>query len=268
MTGVDFMISELARVNGIKTESSSTNDEKIQILKVLMTISKPATLSDQYYMYEKDYLELTKNKALLIDVGMIQEQLTPSIFLHKGDITHIKADAIVNAANEKLLGCFVPGHHCIDNAIHLSAGLGLRNACNRLMTAQGKDEEVGMAKVTNGFNLPSKYVVHTVGPNLNAMGSRRFDEAKKLLKDAYVSCLEAVKPYEDIKSIVFCSISTGVYGFPIEEASFIAMETIETYLEKNEHHLEKVVIDVFSKEDFDAYKKTSIKRRERLRKCF
>ncbi len=224
-----------------------------------MTISKPATLSDQYYMYEKDYLELIKNKALLIDVGMVKEQLTPSIFLHKGDITHIKADAIVNAANEKLLGCFIPGHHCIDNAIHLSAGLGLRNACNRLMTAQGKDEEVGMAKVTDGFNLPSKYVVHTVGPNLNAMGLYRFDEAKQLLKNAYVSCLEAVKPYEDIKNIVFCSISTGVYGFPIEEASLIALETIEKYLNTNDHHLEKVVIDVFSKEDYDAYEKTSKK---------
>ena len=149
----------------------------------------------------------------------------------------------------------------MDNAIHLAAGLKLRNACDQLMTAQGQDEMPGNAKVTEGFNLPARYVIHTVGPNMYSGAYRSVTEAEQDLKNCYIACLEAVKDYDDIQNIAFCSISTGVYGFPIERASAIAIETIEGYLQTHEHNLRKVVIDVFSKEDLHVYRETAKNRK-------
>jgi len=256
---LELMIRELMELNNVDCHIPEDYGSKHTLLKELMTISVPGDLSDFYYEAEKEFYLTKMDKKEIISVEDIKGKLLDNIFIHKGDITEIVADAIVNAANEKLLGCFIPGHHCIDNAIHLSAGLGLRNECNDLMLGQGHDEKVGSAKVTKGYNLPSKYVVHTVGPNLNGLDRLSMDQVVEQLRSCYLSVLRAVREYKDIRSVVFCSISTGVYGVPIDVASEVALNTINTYLMNEAHHLDKVVLDVFSKEDYNEYKKQAEK---------
>lgn len=253
-TTLNLMIQELKLVTGIKWALPKEIHDKEAMVKTLMTIAQPTELGQDYYNAEKNYLIYKNDHKSLISIEEINEPLIGRIQLFNGDITTIQSDAIVNAANEKLLGCFVPGHHCIDNAIHMSAGLGLRMACYALMKQQGYDEPVGLAKVTFAYNLPSKYVIHTVGPNVNGPVPLTQQEVIEQLKACYISILKAVESYKDIHNIVFCSISTGVYGVPIALASEIALTTINDYLEQCNHSLDKVVINVFSDSDYDSYK--------------
>ena len=171
---------------------------------------------------------------------------------HVGDITKLKVDAIVNAANSKLLGCFIPLHNCIDNIIHSSAGIQLRRECSKIMQKQGHDEEVGKAKITNAYNLPSKYVIHTVGPAIPYGANPSGQDCEKLAS-CYRSCLELASQ-NGLESIAFCSISTGVFNFPQRKAAKIAIKTVEDYLNENETSLEKVIFDVFSDDSYLIYK--------------
>lgn len=170
------------------------------------------------------------------------------IRLWQGDITTLATDAIVNAANSGMLGCFVPGHFCIDNAIHTFAGIQLRLECARLMEEQGYPEPTGMAKVTDAFNLPSNHVIHTVGP---IAGGSATPTDRSLLANCYTSCLDAAAELE-CSSIAFCCISTGVFGFPQNEAARIAVETVKTWLDQHPGKLE-VVFNVFSDKDRSLY---------------
>ncbi|THY13079.1 A1pp-domain-containing protein [Aureobasidium pullulans] len=188
-----------------------------------------------------------------------KHQSRPSISVWKGDITTIRdCTATVNAANSQMLGCFIPGHKCIDNAIQASAGPGLREACYALMEEQGCLEAEGQAKVTPGYNLNSKYVIHTVGPQM-PRGSVPTVEQARMLADCYRSCLQAAEelpvPESGRKVLVFCSISTGIFGFPTAEACSIAVRTV---LEWFSHHCDStitdVVFDVFSESDLDLYR--------------
>lgn len=196
---------------------------------------------------------------LLTDRESGKHQSRLSISVWKGDITTIRdCTAIVNAANSQMLGCFIPGHKCIDNAIHASAGPGLREACYALMEEQGCLEAEGQAKVTPGYNLNSKYVIHTVGPQI-PRGSVPTVEQARMLADCYRSCLQAAEelpvPESGRKVLVFCSISTGIFGFPSAEACSIAVRTV---LECFSHHCDStitdVVFDVFSESDLDLYR--------------
>ena len=172
------------------------------------------------------------------------------VFLWQGDITRLKADAIVNAANSGLLGCFHPCHSCIDNMIHTYAGVQLRLACNDIIRAQGQEERVGSAKITPGFNLPARYVLHTVGPNITGPLGRK---DCRLLAGCYEACLElAVK--HDIQSIAFCCISTGVFHFPQEKAAEIAVETVSRFLE-HDSSLRQVIFNVFTDTDRELYRR-------------
>jgi len=217
-------------------------------IKRLMTLCPPGHLSPEYYAAEEAFLREDRPR---VGVEMIGDPLTKEIYLYKGDITHIQADAIVNAANEKLLGCFIPGHACIDNAIHLKAGLGLRMACHKHMRDQGHDEPRGRAFLTPGYNLYASHVIHTVGPNCH--DGLSLSQAKNLLKSSYLSVLNLAQE-KNIKSLVFCSISTGVYGMPIEVASELALKTINDYL-KVKKGFDKIIMNVFSQEDYHVYKK-------------
>ncbi|TIA58419.1 A1pp-domain-containing protein [Aureobasidium pullulans] len=187
-----------------------------------------------------------------------KHQSRPSISVWKGDITTIRdCTAIVNAANSQMLGCFIPGHKCIDNAIHASAGPGLREACYALMEEQGCLEAEGQAKVTPGYNLNSKYVIHTVGPQMSRGSVPRVEQAR-MLADCYRSCLQAAEelpvPESGRKVLVFCSISTGIFGFPSAEACSIAVRTV---LEWFSHHCDStitdIIFDVFSDSDLGLY---------------
>ena len=178
--------------------------------------------------------------------------MTRGLYLWQGDITTLKVDAIVNAANSALLGCFAPLHICIDNCIHTFAGIQLRLACNELMQRQGHEEGTGLCKITPAFNLPSRYVLHTVGPIIyTSVGPRE----KILLANCYKNCLETASQNQ-LESVAFCCISTGVFRFPQDLAAQIAVETVEKWLSENpSSSVKKVVFNVFGNKDLEIYKK-------------
>ena len=167
----------------------------------------------------------------------------------RGDITTLKIDAIVNAANSALRGCFVPCHGCVDNVIHSVSGIQLRLACDELMVKQGYDEPTGRAKITPAFNLPSRYVLHTVGPIVSYQLTK---EHCRQLSDCYRSCLRLASE-NGLRSIAFCCISTGEFHFPREEAAQIAVRTVKDYLQEDEQ-ITRVVFNVFQQEDYEIYK--------------
>lgn len=174
-----------------------------------------------------------------------------SVSVWNGDISTLKIDAIVNAANNQMEGCFVPFHNCIDNVIHNAAGIMLREDCAEIMNLQGELEQTGNAKITRGYNLPAQYVMHTVGPIVRTSQPTNMDAIE--LAKSYESCLNVAKEYGHIKSIAFCSISTGVFGYPIEEAANVALSTVAKWLESNPNTIEHVVFNTYGKEATDTY---------------
>ena len=174
--------------------------------------------------------------------------LYPQLRLWRGDITTIAADAIVNAANSQMLGCWAPLHYCIDNAIHTYAGVQLRIECARIMEAQGHEEPTGQVKVTPAFNLPAMRVMHTVGPIANGRPS---DLHREQLASCYTSCLDAAAD-ENLQSIAFCCISTGVFGFPQQEAAEIAVRTTRSWLEEHGSSID-VIFNVFGRRNEEIY---------------
>jgi O-acetyl-ADP-ribose deacetylase (regulator of RNase III)/NAD-dependent SIR2 family protein deacetylase len=181
-------------------------------------------------------------------------EIIKKISIWKGDITTLSADCIVNAANNAMLGCFQPDHPCIDNAIHWQAGPRLRSDCNLIMEMQGDiPEPVGLAKATRGYNLPAKYVLHTVGPQIPG-GRKPTDQESKQLESCYLSCLETAEALKGASSIAFCCISTGLYGFPQDKAVTIAVNAVIRYLKEHPtSQIQHVVFNVFKVEDEALY---------------
>lgn len=224
-----------------------------QLLRSLMNVRPPKPISEKFLNIQDDYLtkELQRKEIITLrDLTPIQK----NIYLWKGDITALAVDAIVNAANSALLGCFIPCHSCIDNAIHSAAGLQLREACSDIMSQQNREEETGKAKLTPAFNLPSRYVIHTVGPIVRGILKKQDCD---LLASCYRSCLE-LAAQQGLSSIAFCCISTGEFHFPNKAAADIAVQTVQTFLsEWNSAHENKmeVIFNVFKEEDDDIYRK-------------
>ena len=242
---IDYLLAE----RGETAEIPKDEYNQKRFLRSLFNVRMPKAVSDEFITIQDEYLqEETACKGItdIADLVTVQE----GVYLWQGDITTMKCDVIVNAANSQMLGCFYPCHGCIDNAIHTYAGVQLRNACDQLMQAQGHEEPTGQAKITPAYNLPCQYVIHTVGP---IVGGRLTKDDCELLKSCYLSCLnEAVK--NNLKSIAFCCISTGVFGFPQKEAAQIAVQTVMDYKEKNNSDI-KVIFNVFKNEDLAIYKK-------------
>lgn len=258
MNNLNYAIKELLEVNNLNITIPNNENDRYMLYKALLAITPPTKLSDQYYKCESFIISEQLETKKITTSEDIKEVLFDNIYIWQGDITTLKVDAIVNAANEKLLGCFIPHHNCIDNAIHTNSGLKLRNQCAMIMDEQGHDEEAGYGKITSAFNLPSKYVIHTVGPNLNSDINRVPTERHiTQLKNCYQSCLNIAGEHQEIETLAFCSISTGVYGFPIVEASSIALQEIDEYMRKSKNKVIKVIIVVFSKEDYNVYKKAA-----------
>lgn len=174
----------------------------------------------------------------------------PRLRLWRGDITTLAVDAIVNAANSGMTGCWAPLHYCIDNAIHAFAGVQLRAACAKAMAAQGHPEPTAQAKVTDAFNLPARYVIHTVGPIADG---RPTDTHRRQLAECYRACLDAAAA-AGLSSIAFCCISTGVFGFPQKEAASIAVATVRRWLDEHPDASMTVVFNVFSETDEHLYR--------------
>lgn len=245
MKNIVEAVEYLEAVNQVRLPSIMP---KFSEFRALMNITMPYNLSLKFYEIQDKILKDELQKKGIVDVGALQP-LRDFFILYQGDITTLKADAIVNAGNEKLLGCFQPLHTCIDNAIHSFAGLQVRRDLMKLMQEQGHDEENGKCKVTKGYNLPSKYIFHTVGPKINREVT---EQNKEDLKNCYLSCLQQADELQ-LNSLVFCSIATGLYGFPIEQAASIAVSMVKEYLNQRKSHLQRVVFNVFSKRDYDVY---------------
>jgi len=229
------------------------DDEKSQcdILRALMNIRGPYSISEDFLRIQDEYLQQVNKERGITDItDLSPTERNPKLYLWQGDITTLKVDAIVNAANSALLGCFAPLHICIDNCIHTFAGIQLRLACNELMQKQGHEEGTGLCKITPAFNLPSRYVLHTVGPIIyTSVGKRE----KILLVNCYKNCLETASQNQ-LESVAFCCISTGVFRFPADLAAQIAVETVEQWLAENpDSSVKKVVFNVFGNKDLEIY---------------
>ncbi len=246
---INYLIDENPRYG--KIEIPAGEDEQRDLLRSLFNVRPPKQVGDEFIKIQDDYLKSEIERQGVVDSAtLLPTKLDNRIYLWRGDITTLKVDAIVNAANSALLGCFQPLHNCIDNIIHTLAGVRLRLACDELMQNQGHEEETGKAKITPAYNLPCKYVLHTVGPIISGKLTAR---DRMLLSDCYNSCLE-LAVQNDVKSIAFCCISTGVFCFPQEEAAKIAVKTVCTFLQ-NKHSDMKVVFNVFTDSDLQIYKK-------------
>ncbi len=240
------LLKESPEYENLKIPTDETEQKKL--LRSLFNIRKPLPVSDDFIAIQDEYLrEETRLKGItnLEDLEPIQ----PDIYLWQGDITTIACDAIVNAANSEMLGCFCPCHGCIDNAIHTFAGVQLRLKCAEIMKKQGHKEETGRVKITPSYNLPCKYVLHTVGPIIRGKLTRQDCD---LLASCYRSCLE-IAERNGIKNIAFCCISTGEFHFPNDTAAEIAIETVKDF-KRHSHSKIKVVFNVFKDTDYEIYR--------------
>ncbi|MFD7834732.1 protein-ADP-ribose hydrolase [Streptomyces sp. NPDC059761] len=170
--------------------------------------------------------------------------------LWQGDITTLAADAVVNAANSALLGCFVPMHPCIDNAIHAAAGPRLRADCHTIMSLQGHPEPTGTAKITRGYHLPARYVLHTVGPIVDGPLLPQHEQA---LAVSYLACLDLAAEVDGLRTVALCGISTGVFGYPRTPAARTALDAVADWLARHPGRLDRVIFNVYTDDDRAAY---------------
>ena len=218
-----------------------------QLLRGLMNIRAPLRIGTDFLQTQDAYLQDETAAKGITDVNDLTP-IQPGLYLWQGDITTLKCDAIVNAANSGMTGCYIPNHRCIDNAIHTFAGVELRLVCAELMQQQGYPEPTGRAKITPAFNLPCKYVLHTVGPIINGRVTQR---DRELLASCYRSCLELAAENK-LESVAFCCISTGEFHFPNEQAAEIAVRTVKEFYKK-QSSVKKVIFNVFKDLDQEIY---------------
>lgn len=245
---IQELLSEQPQYRDI--EIPNNVEEQKRLLRSLMNIRSPRPIGAEFLKVQDEYLsEEVKEKGITDSNTLPVSPINDRLILWRGDITTLKADAIVNAANSALRGCFVPCHSCVDNIIHSVSGIQLRLACDELMNEQGYDEPTGKAKITPAFNLPCRYVLHTVGP---IVSGQLTEKHCRQLADCYRSCLELAAESK-LKSIAFCCISTGEFHFPQKRAAEIAVKTVMDFLNTDDS-IEKVVFNVFKQEDYDIYR--------------
>ena len=228
---------------------SADTEEQKQLLRALMNVRAPKPIGTEFLRIQDEYLQYEIAAKGITDVA----ELTPvqqGIYLWQGDITTLKCDAVVNAANSGMTGCYIPNHRCIDNAIHTFAGIQLRLVCDNLMEQQGYPEPAGSAKITPAFNLSSRYVLHTVGPVISGKVKKH---ERELLASCYRSCLELAAENK-LESVAFCCISTGEFHFPNELAAEIAVQSVKKFF-KLQTGVKKVIFNVFKDLDKNIYQK-------------
>ena len=224
-------------------------EEQKMLLRSLMNIRMPGKINKEFQQIQDAYLAEENAGRGIVTLAEIQE-LSTDLYLWKGDITRLQVGAIVNAANSGMTGCYQPCHNCIDNCIHTYAGIELRNYCNDIMQRQGYAEPTGQAKITPAFNLPCDYVIHTVGPIVRG---KLTVEHESLLMSCYESCLRIAEE-NNLESIAFCCISTGVFMFPNERAAELAIQTVKQYKDRTKSKI-KVIFNVFKEEDERIYRR-------------
>lgn len=234
--------------------------DQTRLLRSLMNVRMPKEISEEFLHIQDEFLSnIVKEKGVvnITDIPTVAEEFPVSslpfkekISIWQGDITRLEVDAVVNAANSQMLGCFAPCHGCIDNAIHSAAGIQLRDECFNIMKQQGHEEETGVAKITKAYNLPCKHVIHTVGPIVRYGLTKELEED---LRSCYRSCLECAAKNE-VRTIAFCCISTGEYHFPSGKAAEIAMETVIQFLSEEGVKIDRVIFNVFKDLDDRIYR--------------
>lgn len=244
-----FLIQSLLKENQEYRDMNipAEPERQRQLLRGLMNIRMPQRIGEDFLKMQDEYLQsetVAKGITDIADLTPIQQGL----YIWQGDITTLKCDAIVNAANSGMTGCYIPNHRCIDNAIHTFAGVELRLACEEMMEQQGYPEPTGQAKITPAFNLPCRYVLHTVGPIISGRVTK---EDKELLASCYRSCLELAAE-NSLESVAFCCISTGEFHFPNEQAAQIAVETVKQFMNRKTS-VKKVIFNVFKDLDKAIY---------------
>lgn len=222
-------------------------DAQRQLLRGLMNTRSPRKIDAEFLRVQDAYLQGETAAKGITDVADLTP-VRPGLYLWRGDITSLRCDAIVNAANSSMTGCYIPNHHCIDNAIHTFAGVELRQYCKEIMDRQGHPEPAGQAKITPAFDLPCRYILHTVGPIIGRSVTKQDEE---LLASCYRSCLELAAE-NGLESVAFCCISTGEFHFPNERAAEIAVKTVSAFLAKDTR-VKKVIFNVFKDIDEEIY---------------
>lgn len=270
MEELDFLINELIKEEERYSEIKIPVDyeNKRRLLRSLMNIRMPREISKEFLKVQDRFLakEVLENGVVDVsEISTVKEYLygdlideidndiknkLEKISIWQGDITRLSVDAIVNAANSEMLGCFIPCHRCIDNAIHSQAGIELREECFEIMKKQGEVEPTGSAKITKGYNLPAKHVIHTVGP---IVSDGLTAELREDLKSSYESSLN-IAVENNIRTIAFCCISTGEFHFPNSEAAKIAIKTVFKFLDDNIDKIDRIIFNVFKDIDYDIYR--------------
>lgn len=269
---LDYLVDKFKEDSGQyrDLEVPDAYEEKRKILRSLMNIRMPRSMEESVIKVQDEFLsEEAKEKGIVMleDIPTIREQYqsrhpyADQISIWQGDITRLAVGAIVNAANSQMLGCFVPCHRCIDNAIHSAAGIELREACShqmnqrRIKFGQRYEEPTGQAMLTDGYNLPAEHVIHTVGP---IVGSELNDSLRQDLKNCYRNVMQCCVENQ-IRSVAFCCISTGEFHFPNDEAARIAVETVSAFLKEYNQRFDRIIFNVFKDEDKDYYENELIR---------
>ena len=267
MNRLDYLIDYLLKEDPQYSEMQIPSDlqGKRDLFRALRNVRWPKPISDEFLDLQDEELQaqlLEKGVVDLFQLSTLNSSLSTTLnskpstlnfTLWQGDITRLKVDAIVNAANSQMLGCFHPLHKCIDNAIHSAAGVQLREECYQLMLQQGHEEPTGQAKITGAYNLPCKYVIHTVGPIIPNGIPTKFQ--KEQLASCYLSIM-ACADENGLESIAFCCISTGEFRFPNELAAEIAVKTVSDYLSTHPNtSLKHIVFNVFKDVDKEIYQR-------------
>ena len=244
-----YLIRALLQERGETTRIPQQTRAQRDLLRSLMNVRRPAPIGDDFLRIQDEYLE-----EVLAEKGVTRlADLRPAdgaLYIWQGDITTLECDAIVNAANSGLTGCYIPCHNCVDNCIHTYAGIQLRNICGQIMAEQGHEEPTGQAKLTPAYNLPCKYVIHTVGP---VWGGGRYNEPE-LLASCYRNSLKLAME-KGIRTIAFPSISTGVYSYPLTQAAEIAVKAVRGFVAEHPDALDEIVWVLFDPYTKAAYDK-------------
>lgn len=240
---IDYLLAERGRAAELPADVTGQK----RLLRALLNVRMPKPADREFLRVQDEYLKKELRLKGITDFAALKP-VVPDIYLWQGDITALKCDGIVNAANPRMLGCFCPNHGCIDNAIHTFAGVQLREECAEIMRKRGGEEPTGQAEITKAYNLPCKYVLHTVGP---VVYGRLTKKHEKELASCYRSCL-ALADKCGLESIAFCCISTGEFHFPNERAAQIAVSTVAEYKRQTQSAI-KVIFNVFKECDYAIY---------------
>lgn len=250
---INYLLDENSEYQGI--ELPKADEEQKYLFRSLVNVRPPLSVSEEFLRIQDEYLIEENRSHGITDIADLKSVASTSLsnrdlYLWRGDITTLKVDAIVNAANSGMTGCWHPNHSCIDNCIHTFAGIQLRKVCADIMQKQGHEEPTGQSKITPAFNLPSKFVLHTVGP---IVGEKLTEQNCQILASCYKSCLDLAKE-NACESIAFCCISTGVFRFPADKAAEIAVRTVREWKKQTGDKM-KVVFNVFSDKDEAIYRR-------------